>query len=228
MTQAPLESTPTPISNTVGQLTLVAVTLGGLSILLAAFVVWGIIALPLGIASTVLALIVRSRITRSGQAMPQLATIALVLGPVGTALAAAAILAVALGLPFLGGTISNSADTVQKYVQTDLTTVNNDLTKRMDQINKTQALFQQDVATINTDTSKRFDQLSQSLANGDKALASLRSDTSDLRTSLSTDIRSLQDSTGTLTKSVSDLDKQVTAIQSQVDYLCAHSTPRCP
>ncbi|CAB4822713.1 MAG: hypothetical protein F2903_04130 [Actinobacteria bacterium] len=228
MTQAPLESTPTPISNTVGQLTLVAVTLGGLSILLAAFVVWGIIALPLGIASTVLALIVRSRIVRSGQAMPQLATIALVLGPVGTALAAAAILAVALGLPFLGGTISNSADTVQKYVQTDLNTVNNDLTRRMDQINHSQELFQKDVATINSDISQRFSQLDKTLTTTSKSIETLQADTKELRTSVGADVRSVRTTTDELTKTMKGLEDKVTAIQKQVDYLCTHSPSTCP
>ena len=228
MTQAPLESTPTPISNTVGQLTLVAVTLGGLSILLAAFVVWGIIALPLGIASTVLALIVRSRIVRSGQAMPQLATIALVLGPVGTALAAAAILAVALGLPFLGGTISNSADTVQKYVQTDLNTVNNDLTRRMDQINHSQELFQKDVATINSDVSQRFSQLDKSLTTTSKSIETLQADTKELRTSVGADVRSVRTTTDELTKSMKSLEDRLAAIEKQVNYLCAHSPSTCP
>ena len=211
---------------TPSSLPLIAVALAGLSILLGATVIWGILAFPIGIAATVIALIIRARCRRVNEPMPQLALIALVLGPIGAVLSVLVVVLLLVFGPFLRDTVSTSTSPIQKSIQSDINQINADETRRINQANQFQKQFQSDLNQVNSDLASRVDQISAVGTQTTKDVAALRSDLTNMDLSLHADISSLQNTTDSLTKQLADLQASVTDLTNKVNFLCAHQS--CP
>jgi len=211
---------------TPSSLPLIAVALAGLSILLGATVIWGILAFPIGIAATVIALIIRARCRRVNEPMPQLALIALVLGPIGAVLSVLVVVLILVFGPFLRDTVSTSTSPIQKSIQSDINQINADETRRINQANQFQKQFQSDLNQVNSDLASRVDQISAVGTQTTKDVAALRSDLTNMDLSLQADISSLRNTTDSLTKQLADLQASVTDLTNKVNFLCAHQS--CP
>ena len=135
----------THVTKRPGHLEIIAVSLAGISILLAATFIWGFAAFPLGIAATVIALIVRHRSLAEGEETPLMATIALVLGPIGSVLAVCVVILLFTVAPLLRDTVATTINPVQHTIAADIHANNQDEAQRIKQAKQYQTTFEHDL-----------------------------------------------------------------------------------
>jgi methyl-accepting chemotaxis protein len=216
-----------PSDGRTSQLPLVAIVLAGISIVLGCTVIWGFLALPLGIAAIVVGLLARSQARKSGVATPQLAVVALILGPIGVALSVLVVVLLLVLGPFLHNTVSQTTSPIQSSIQSDINQINKDEAQRLAQANLFQKYFQQDLTTFNNDLNKRLDQISAVGSQTNKDLSSLRDSTTAALLSLQSDLLSLHATTDNLSSSINEIQSTLQDLTKKIDYLCTRDG-HCP
>jgi len=210
-----------PSDGRASQLPLVAIVLAGISIVLGCTVIWGFLALPLGIAAIVVGLLARSQARKIGVGTPQLAVVALILGPIGVALSILVVVLLLVIGPFLHSTVSQSTSPIQKSIQSDINQINKDEAQRLAQANLFQKYFQEDLTTFNDDLNKRLDQISAVGSQTNKDLSSLRDTTNAALLSLQSDLLSLHATTDNLSSSITGIQLTLQDLVKKINYLCA-------
>jgi predicted PurR-regulated permease PerM len=220
-TLQPIEHQDASTSSELSQLPLIALVLAGISIVLGCTVIWGFLALPLGIAAIVVGLLARSRAREQGGKVPQMAVVALILGPIGVALSILVVVLLLVLGPFLHNAVSQSTSPIQKSIQSDISQINRDEAQRLAQANLFQKYFQADLTTFNNDLNKRLDQVSAFGSQTNKDLASLRDTTNAALLSLQSDLLSLHATTDNLSSSITGIQLTLQDLVKKINYLCA-------
>jgi len=211
-----------------GHLEIIAVSLAGLSILLGATFIWGFAAFPLGIAATVIALIVRHRSSAQGEETPLLATIALVLGPIGSVLAICVVILLFTVAPLLRDTVATTINPIQHSIAADIHSINKDEAQRIKQAKQYQATFEHDLNQINSDLQSRVGILADVSKQAAKDVTGLRSDLSNLEQSTRQESSSIHGSIDSLSGSLASIKADMATIQRELAYLCAKPSASCP
>jgi predicted PurR-regulated permease PerM len=219
-TLQPIEQEHVSSKEAHSQLPLVALVLAGISIVLGCTVIWGFLALPLGIAAIVVGMMARSRAHAQGNGVPQMAVVALILGPIGVALSILVVVLLLVIGPFLHSTVSQSTSPIQSSIQSDIKQINRDEAQRLAQANLFQKYFEQDLNSFNDDLNKRMDQLSTIGGQTTKDLSSLRDTTNAALNALQSDLLSLHATTDNLSTSISGVQNTLQDLVRKMNYLC--------